>query len=646
MDYLHFRELFHSSEIQREKAKLVSEFEVFNRDFFEDLPYRVRDVLDSLVWRFKQEEWFSEAWEKYRQHVLNAGLGGAIKMPGYVFKPYLERYVDEHPSQFNLSLDEAKCEAAYSDMEVGDYLEHYGIKDQKWGNRRYQNEDGTLTELGKVHYGVGTRSKRKMDFRKPNDISNDDKPESDDRSSNSSRSERKEQKLGEKETKKFTDAFEKATKKETDRIIKEQKQRDEEQAKADKKFEEKTKKVSNQTKKETEDFLNGFSGEKASSLSDKERAKKANEFINFFKKKEESPKEDKPKDAPKKDDKSKNTPKKDDKPKDTPKKEDKPKDAPKEDKPKDNKSNTAPAKDESSKKEAKKEIQSLHDTKDILNATGNLTESINKAIPKGQTTKIYAKYPNMTDQEIQREIKRISSERALSDLRGETKYIKSGQDKAKDILSGVSAGIGVATSALTLMILFKSLKTKKDSVETIDEIFGNYLEHHGVKGMKWGQRRYQNPDGTLTDLGKKHYQTDSDTPEGLERERVAKGTKDILDKTPKYDKTVRKQEKEYMKYSKKAGAKQGASTGMLIGGVAGATAAIIKNVYNDKYKKGSSFVASVAYGTLEGALGGAFIGSFLGKRAGKKSAQAHLANRGKEYTDKLLTIPVDRIDSR
>lgn len=34
-----------------------------------------------------------------------------------------------------------------------------------------------------------------------------------------------------------------------------------------------------------------------------------------------------------------------------------------------------------------------------------------------------------------------------------------------------------------------------------------YLVHHGIKGQRWGIRRFQNDDGTLTDAGKTRYST-------------------------------------------------------------------------------------------------------------------------------------------
>ncbi len=34
-------------------------------------------------------------------------------------------------------------------------LTHHGIKDQKWGLRRFQNPDGSLTPAGRARYGVG-----------------------------------------------------------------------------------------------------------------------------------------------------------------------------------------------------------------------------------------------------------------------------------------------------------------------------------------------------------------------------------------------------------------------------------------------------------------------------------------------------------
>ena len=39
----------------------------------------------------------------------------------------------------------------------------------------------------------------------------------------------------------------------------------------------------------------------------------------------------------------------------------------------------------------------------------------------------------------------------------------------------------------------------------------NYLAHHGIKGQKWGIRRFQNADGSYTEAGKKRYGIDTNS---------------------------------------------------------------------------------------------------------------------------------------
>lgn len=66
----------------------------------------------------------------------------------------------------------------------------------------------------------------------------------------------------------------------------------------------------------------------------------------------------------------------------------------------------------------------------------------------------------------------------------------------------------------------------------------NYFYHHGIKGMRWGIRKYQNKDGSLTDLGKKRYARDAREQnweigkDGIARSRANKTKGEIREADP------------------------------------------------------------------------------------------------------------------
>lgn len=49
----------------------------------------VCELLDGIIEKYHKEEWFNEAWEEYRQHILTTDMDN-MKMPGFVFGKYIK----------------------------------------------------------------------------------------------------------------------------------------------------------------------------------------------------------------------------------------------------------------------------------------------------------------------------------------------------------------------------------------------------------------------------------------------------------------------------------------------------------------------------------------------------------------------------
>lgn len=63
------------------------------------------------------------------------------------------------------------------------------------------------------------------------------------------------------------------------------------------------------------------------------------------------------------------------------------------------------------------------------------------------------------------------------------------------------------------------------------------LYHHGIKGMKWGVRRYRNTDGSLTPAGKKRYSKLSKVGDAIKK-TAKKTSEKVVERREKRQKNI------------------------------------------------------------------------------------------------------------
>ena len=117
----------------------------------------------------------------------------------------------------------------------------------------------------------------------------------------------------------------------------------------------------------------------------------------------------------------------------------------------------------------------------------------------------------------------------------------------------------------------------------------NELRHWGIKGMKWGVRRYQNADGTYTSAGKKRRR--EEPHEDYTKAHSKKSVQSMSDAELRARNNRLQMEKQYADLTtKKSSAGKKFVTGVLV-----AAATSVATAYATKYmKKGAEFVESPA----------------------------------------------------
>lgn len=115
----------------------------------------------------------------------------------------------------------------------------------------------------------------------------------------------------------------------------------------------------------------------------------------------------------------------------------------------------------------------------------------------------------------------------------------------------------------------------------------NHLQHWGIKGMKWGVRRFRNKDGSLTSAGRKRYS--EDVHEDYKKVHDNKSVKSMSDAELRARNNRLQMEMQYGNLTKK---KTSAGRKFVTGILVGAATSVASSYANKYLEKGVKWVGS------------------------------------------------------
>lgn len=151
--------------VKREQTNAKAYIKPLNHDFLEDLPRYICDIMYRIEDNWKSRDWFEEAWNKYRDHVLS---GDKIKAPGFVFNDYIDKQIQEDFLSYEqsqiLHSDQNITDAyvgTFKDVKISEIIKH--------SNPYHDKETGQFTNADDINaaiYGASDEELKAFNERK------------------------------------------------------------------------------------------------------------------------------------------------------------------------------------------------------------------------------------------------------------------------------------------------------------------------------------------------------------------------------------------------------------------------------------------------------------------------------------------------